>query len=114
MKVWTKVEVSDLNIEFDDSEFEYKCTFEIEAWEIYDEECDIDHENWKRYNENYEVVATVYGIVINEKAEIRVKYEKGEYETNKLNLLIQKAVKEAMELVRLNLNHYFISDNEIY
>ncbi len=107
MKVWTKVEVADGIDHYVTAEEDFKCSVNIEAWEYYDEECDIDHENWKKYNENWEVVAVVFAIVKEDKGEIRVQYEEDDYDAHKSNLLIQKAVKEAMELMKEELDNYF-------
>ncbi|MFC5448591.1 hypothetical protein [Paenibacillus aestuarii] len=51
-----------------------------------------------------ELVAKVYGTVAKTgKLEARVRYEQDTYEEYKANLLIQRAVREAMEMVKRDL-----------
>jgi hypothetical protein len=108
LKVWTKVEISDsLDYYSESDEFEFKCSIAIQAWEIYDEECDIEHENWTRFNENWEVVATVSGVVRNDKGQIQVEYCGEDYEEMKSNLLVQRSIKEAMNVIKNALDDYF-------
>jgi hypothetical protein len=108
LKVYTKVELSDSVDYYQASdEFDYKCSIDVHAWEFYDEECDISHPNWTEFNENWDVVSTISGIVKDGKAEILVQYKIDDYELHKLNLLIQKAVKEGMKLIRGDLDYYF-------
>lgn len=106
MKVWTKVELSDsIDHYISGLDYDYKIGIDVLAWEFYDEECDIDHENWKKYNENWDDVAEVTGIIRGNKIDIWVEYKTAEIEAAKTNFMIQKAIKEGIELVTKELDH---------
>lgn len=103
MKVWTKVEVDDAIGGFGSTaDYEYQISIEIHAWEHYDEECDIDHENWTKYNENFEEVAEVFGGIREGKAYIWVTYGDESY---KDNLMIRKAISKAEKDVKEDLEN---------
>lgn len=99
MKTWMKIRLADAIKTYDDhSDYDFQCSLDVLAWENA-EERGSEHENGV-------VVSVIMGIVQGEHAEIRVQYEKEDYEAHKTNLLIQKAVKEGMKWIKEELNTY--------
>ncbi|MBP1156186.1 MULTISPECIES: hypothetical protein [unclassified Paenibacillus] len=99
MKTWMKIRLADAIKTYDaHPDYDYKCSIDVLAWE-HAEERGIDQQNGV-------VVSIIIGIVKEEQAEIRVQYEKEDYEAHKTNLLIQKAVKEGMKWIKEELDTY--------
>ncbi|TFE19740.1 hypothetical protein [Cohnella luojiensis] len=108
LKVWTKVEMSDgIEYEYDAHDFDYKVSIEIQAWEHYDVNCDIDHPNWKKFNEKYEVVAIANGFARENDANIRIQYDIEFFEEYRSNLLIKRALKNATVIIKEKLDEYY-------
>ncbi|WP_284642415.1 hypothetical protein [Paenibacillus silviterrae] len=84
MKQYSKVELSELLEHREDARAgDYRGSITIFAWELGNE------------GEPPRVVSVVIGELKDGRAELRVQYEKEDYEEHKTNLLIQRAVKEA-------------------
>ncbi|WP_435162995.1 hypothetical protein [Paenibacillus glycanilyticus] len=104
MKLYTKAEPSDMFSGYGSTDIhEYQISIEIFAWEYYDDECDIDHPNWKQFNEEWEIVAEVFGGIRGVIGEVWIEYDDQEV---KENLLIQAAISKATKFIQENLDHY--------
>ncbi|NTZ18373.1 hypothetical protein EXW96_12555 [Paenibacillus sp. JMULE4] len=104
MKIWMKVKLADTIKSYSKHpDYDYKCSIDVLAWDSMIEEGRSEHENPGRPDERGEVVSVIIGIVKGEHAEIRVQYEQEDYKTN---LLIQRAVKEGMKLIKEKLDAY--------
>lgn len=96
MKIWKRVEPQKAIGVHQAAADSYTCSMKVYAWENHADES----------IEKQELVAIVYGLVKSGKAEIRVQYEQADYEANKSNLLVQRAVKEAMRTIQNHLTEY--------
>lgn len=110
MKTWMKVNLADTIKSYSDHpDYDYKCSIDVLAWESLVGEGRSEHENRRSTNENGEVVSVIIGIVKGEHAEMRIQYEEEDYEAHKTNLLIQRAVKEGLKLIKEKLDAYFLN-----
>jgi len=89
LKMWKKAHPDPAIRVLGDEEFLYKNCVNIYA-------CEMDEQD--------ELVAKVYGTIAKTgKLEVRVRYEEDTYDAYKANLLIQRAVREGMDMVKKDL-----------
>ncbi|AFC28812.1 hypothetical protein [Paenibacillus mucilaginosus] len=95
MRVWMKAEPSGpLKSRAEGDSL--RCTLKVAAWERSDAPPE----------DPGETVALVIGTAGSGGAEIRVQYEEADYEEHKRSLVVQRAVKEAMKRVQLELQNH--------
>jgi hypothetical protein len=98
LKQWMKVEPIGKVCVLEDSPDSYMCSLRIGAWEHAED------------GRAAEVVAVVNGVLQGGRAEIRVQYEKVDYEAHKSNLLVQRAVRQAMKQIEEQVRAYLARD----
>ncbi|MCZ8516336.1 hypothetical protein O9H85_28880 [Paenibacillus filicis] len=90
MRMWTAAEpAGEIRVHQDDEQG-YQCSMKVHAWEG----------NQQVAKAEGKVVAVVYGVINSGNAEIRVQYEQKDYAAHKTNLVVQRAVKQAIKRIQ--------------